>query len=187
MSAARHIELAGTTILVLAATGPVGQRVARLLARAGSDVRVASRKLDRARDVCGAIHDAVAGPSGTTAKLTPYATSREDELIAALDGAEVVIAAGASGIELLPTDVRLAAASLRVAIDLNAVPPPGIAGVAVTDKAAERDGVCCYGAVGVGGTKMSIHKEAVRRLFASNDLVLDAEQVFAIARELQKD
>jgi hypothetical protein len=56
--------------------------------------------------------------------------------------------------------------------------------VDVTDKAAERDGVICYGAIGVGGTKMKIHKAAIAKLFETGDQVLDAEQVFAIGREL---
>ena len=56
-------------------------------------------------------------------------------------------------------------AALKVAIDLNAVPPAGIGGIQPQDKAAERDGQICYGAIGVGGTKMKLHKAAIRRLF----------------------
>jgi predicted dinucleotide-binding enzyme len=41
--------LANAEALVLAGTGPVGQRVAQLLAWEGAAVRVASRTLDRAR------------------------------------------------------------------------------------------------------------------------------------------
>src|SRR5438128_3107144 len=44
-AAARHLNLAQAPALVLGGTGPVGQRVARLLARQGADVRVASRQL----------------------------------------------------------------------------------------------------------------------------------------------
>jgi hypothetical protein len=74
--------------------------------------------------------------------------------------------------------------SLRVAIDLNAVPPLGIASVEVMDKATERDGVICYGAIGVGGLKMKIHKAAIRRLFESNDQVLDTAAIYAIGQQL---
>jgi hypothetical protein len=73
---------------------------------------------------------------------------------------------------------------LRVAIDLNAVPPLGIEGVEATDKGQERDGVVCYGALGVGATKMKVHKAALARLFDSNDQVLDAEEVYALAEAL---
>ena len=69
-----------------------------------------------------------------------------------------------------------------MAIDLNAVPPLGIEGVEVMDKGKERDGVIGYGAVGVGDTKMKVHKAAIARLFESNDQVLDAEEVYAIAQ-----
>jgi hypothetical protein len=96
----------------------------------------------------------------------------------------VVIAAGAAGIELLAKDLRRDVKSLQVAIDLNAVPPAGIAGLEASDKAKERDGVICYGAIGVGGTKMKIHKAAIARLFTANTHVLDAEEVFSIGQEL---
>src|SRR5215468_322249 len=46
-AAARHLDLANAAALVLGGTGPVGQRVARLLARQGADVRVGSRQLGR--------------------------------------------------------------------------------------------------------------------------------------------
>ena len=54
-------------------------------------------------------------------------------------------------------------------IDLSAVAPPGIGGIEVTDTARERGGTICYGALGVGGVKMKIHKAALRRLFTAND------------------
>ncbi|MCX7700363.1 MAG: hypothetical protein N2039_05760, partial [Gemmataceae bacterium] len=52
------------------------------------------------------------------------------------------------------------------------------------DRGKERDGVVCYGALGVGGTKMKIHKAAVARLFERNDQILDAEEVYAIAQAI---
>jgi hypothetical protein len=73
---------------------------------------------------------------------------------------------------------------LRVVIDLNAVPPLGVEGVELADKATERDGVICYGAIGVGGTKMKVHKAAIARLFESNDHVMDAEEVYSLAAAL---
>src|SRR5437868_7903090 len=50
-AAARHLNLADVRALVLGGTGPVGQRVALLLARQGAEVRVGSRQLDRAARV----------------------------------------------------------------------------------------------------------------------------------------
>src|SRR5262249_27194164 len=94
-------------------------------------------------------------------------------------GCELVVAAGAAGVTLLPKSARTD--TMKLAIDLNAVPPLGIEGIEVTDKAKERDGILAYGAVGVGDTKMKIHKAAVAKLFESNDQVVDAEEVYQIA------
>jgi len=44
-------------------------------------------------------------------------------------------------------------------------------------------GKIIFGATGIGGLKMKIHRSCVARLFEQNDLVLDAEEVFAVARE----
>jgi hypothetical protein len=178
-AAAKNLELTGIPALVLGGTGPVGQRVARLLAREGAEVRVASRQETRAAGVCKEIITKV-----PDAKLTPVGTGTPQELKNALERRVLVVAAGAAGAVLLPKSARLACPTLKVAIDLNAVPPLGIEGVEVTDKAGRRDGVICYGAIGVGGTKMKAHKAALAKLFESNDQVLDAEEVYQIAKAL---
>lgn len=178
LAAARHVNLADVTATVLAGTGPVGQRAARLLARAGASVRVASRTLAKSQAAVDAIREHV--PDGN---LIAVQCQDSAETIVTLCDAQVVIAAGAAGVELLSRDVRSQCSSLKVAIDLNAVPPLGIAGVETTDKGVERDGLIGYGAIGVGGTKMKIHKTAVQKLFTANDLILDAEQIFELGRD----
>jgi len=179
LAAAKLLKLADVTALVLAGTGPVGQRIARLLARQGATVRVASRKLDRAESACAAIAAKIPG-----AKLSAVATPDEVTTQAALVGVSVVFAAGAAGIELLSEAGRKQARDLKVAIDLNAVPPVGLAGIDVQDKAVDRDGVKCFGAIGVGGTKMKIHRAALEQLFTKNDQVLDAEEIYSIGEKL---
>ena len=121
------------------------------------------------------------------AQLTPVATGDASGTKIAVEGADIAIAAGAAGIELLSSELRAASRSLKVAVDLNAVPPLGIGGVEVTDKAVDHDGVICYGAIGVGGTKMKIHKAAIKKLFETNDQVLDAEEIFEIGRQLEAE
>jgi glutamyl-tRNA reductase len=182
VAAGRHLELADVQALALGATGPVGQRVVRMLASAGSKVRVASRSPERAQEVCLKV---AAELETADIDLAPVAVADDRQARAALQGVDVVVAAGASGIQLLSKDAWRDASSLRVAIDLNAVPPLGIEGIEVMDKAFERHGVSTYGAVGVGGTKMRIHKESIRRLFQRNDLVLDADEIFRIGLELE--
>ena len=179
LAALRHINAANAEALVLGGTGPVGQRAARLLTRAGMSVRLGSRSAERAEQVCRQIQDCTA-----EARIVPHQTSSVDELKQALQGVTVVIAAGAPGVVLLPAEIRKSSPSLEVAIDLNAVPPLGIEGVEPQDKAKDRDGVFCYGALGVGGTKMKIHKAAIAKLFQANDQVLDADEIFEIGKSL---
>jgi hypothetical protein len=179
LSARKHISLAGQTVTVLAATGSVGKRVVRLLAREKAEIRVASRQLTKAQQVCDDIRQSIRG-----ARLEAHGTNDEASLRKSLDGAAVVIAAGAPGVELLSESLRRDCKQLKVAIDLNAVPPTGIAGIKPHEKAADQDGQICYGAIGVGGLKMKLHKAAIRRLFESNDVVLDAEEIHALGGQL---
>lgn len=177
--AGKHLPLKGARALVLGGTGPVGQRVARLLALEGAEVRVGSRQKSRAEQVC--LDIASRAPDAT---LTPVATATPQDVQTAIAGQTLVVAAGAAGVVLLPKSVRAAAKDLKVAIDLNAVPPLGIEGVDVMDKAVDRDGVIAYGAIGVGDLKMKLHRAAVARLFEANDLVLDAEEIYALSQAM---
>jgi hypothetical protein len=190
VAAGRHLPLAdpaaagGLRAVVLGGTGPVGQRVARLLARKGMAVTVASRSLSRAAQVCERIAAVVPGgrlepveATGAIASGTPLAT--------AVAAADLIVAAGAAGVTLLDPAARTLAGQAQVLIDLNAVPPAGIAGIAATDKARQDGGVLVYGALGVGGTKMKIHRAAIQRLFESNDVCLDAEELLAIGESLE--
>ncbi|HKD37745.1 MAG TPA: bifunctional NADP-dependent methylenetetrahydromethanopterin dehydrogenase/methylenetetrahydrofolate dehydrogenase, partial [Pirellulales bacterium] len=118
------------------------------------------------------------------AKLVPRFVTNESELRTALDGAQIVIAAGPPGVRLLSEQVRRDSRSLQVAVDLNAVPPLGIEGVESADRGQSRDRLMAYGAIGVGGLKMKAHKRAIQRLFETNDALLDAEEVFELASQL---
>ena len=171
-------SLEGVPAAVLAATGPVGHRAARLLARLGAKVAVGSRSLDRARELAETL------VQSTGREVTPFATADAADLAHSLRGKSVIIGAGAAGVTILPASVWKTLSDLRVLIDLNAVPPLGIEGVDATDKGKERGHVRTWGALGVGGTKMKIHKRAIQELFTANDKVFDAEQVFELGRSL---
>jgi hypothetical protein len=170
--------LDGATAAVMAATGPVGQRAARLLSRLGAEVSVGSRSLERATELAESLRQTTGGP------ITPFAPTTEEALAEALQGHTVIIAAGAAGVALLPGWVWRNLSSLRALIDLNAVPPLGIEGVEATDKGTQHGPVRAWGALGIGGTKMKIHKKAIQELFTTHDKVLDAEDVLELGRSL---
>ncbi|HEY2157844.1 MAG TPA: bifunctional NADP-dependent methylenetetrahydromethanopterin dehydrogenase/methylenetetrahydrofolate dehydrogenase, partial [Isosphaeraceae bacterium] len=167
-------KVEGERIAVLGGTGPVGGRVGRLLVGLGANVVLGSREIGRAQ----------AAASRIGAKVDAFATADPSSLTRGLRGASAIVAAGAAGVTLLPRSVRSSLADARVLIDLNAVPPPGIEGVEPGDKRTDRDGALAWGALGVGGTKMKIHKAALKSLFAANDRVIDAEEALAIGRSL---
>jgi hypothetical protein len=178
-AAGRHIDLGGATALVLGGTGPVGQRVARLLAKAGGRVAVGSRQRDRAEAVCARIRAHV-----PRARIEAVSVSSSADAPGALDECHLVVAAGAAGAVLLPKKYRTGRSAIRVLIDLNGVPPAGIEGVELNDKGVERDGSICYGALGVGGTKMKVHRAALAKLFETNAALLDVEEVYELALQL---
>jgi methylenetetrahydrofolate/methylenetetrahydromethanopterin dehydrogenase (NADP+) len=171
-------DLEGTKVLILAGTGPVGQRAAGLLARDGADVTITSRKPEqgeKARQFISARFNV------QVEAVTFNDPARLSEL---LDGVEVLLNSGPAGVQMVPKSAWTSARSLRIAVDLNAVPPLGIEGVDVNDAGAERNGVIVFGAFGIGNFKTKLHKACVERLFTRNDLVLDAETIAEIAREL---
>lgn len=172
-------SLQNVSAAVLGATGPVGHRVARLLLGLGANVAVGSRNLDRATVLSATLRQ-----SSQLGHATPFATASTDDLTAALKGSSVVVAAGAAGVTLLPTAIWKSLPNLKVLIDLNAVPPLGIEGIEATDKNSERGPVRAWGALGVGGIKMKIHKKAIEELFTANDKIFDAEEVLELARTL---
>ncbi len=178
-AAARHIDLSTANSLILGGTGPVGQRVARLLAKAGGHVRVGSRQKERAEAVCAAVRAHV--PQAHIEAISVSSSSAAPE---ALEGRNLIVAAGAAGVVMLPRKLRTGVKSIRVLIDLNGVPPAGIEGVELNDKGVERNGIIRYGALGVGGTKMKIHKAAIAKLFESNSAVLDIDEVYNLALQL---
>ncbi|MER3415011.1 MAG: bifunctional NADP-dependent methylenetetrahydromethanopterin dehydrogenase/methylenetetrahydrofolate dehydrogenase [Gemmataceae bacterium] len=174
---ARHVDLRGKTALVLGGTGPVGQRAALLLARLQARVRLASRSPERAAQACERIRARFPQADLLPVCAPPY-------LHSALAGAQVVISAGAAGVRILTADLWQSAPDLAVLVDLNAVPPTGIEGIEPVDTARQRMGKITYGAIGVGSTKMKIHKACIARLFQANNLVLDAEAIYDLAASL---
>ena len=173
-------DVRGRRAVVVADTGPVGTRAAGLLARAGANVAITSRHADEAGRVAAHIRERFGGV------VESIVVTDASQLAPALDGAELLLNAGPAGVQLVPRSAWGNVRSLRAVVDLNAVPPLGIEGVEVTDSAADRNGVKTFGALGVGNFKMKVHKRGVAKLFERSDLVLDAESIGEVARELMQ-
>lgn len=172
------VDLSGKKVVVLAGTGPVGIRAAALFAQEGGEVTLTSRSQARAEEA------AVSIEKRFDVDVTGAAAADEDGVRDVLKGAQGVLCAGAAGVTLLPASIWVDHPTLKVLGDVNAVPPLGIEDIKVHWKAKEKHGKTIYGAIGIGDFKMKVHHASVARLFERNDLILDAEEVYATAKEL---
>ena len=168
----------GKKVVILGGTGPVGQRAAGLLAKAGARVTLTSRKPEqgeKSRQFVNARFDV---------QVESATVTEPAQVPRVLDGVDILLNAGAAGIQMVSKAGWTAVKSLKVAVDLNAVPPLGIEGVEVNDAGVVKNGVTVFGAFGIGNFKTKLHKACIARLFERNDLVLDAETIADVAREL---
>lgn len=167
---------------VIVGVGPVGLRSATLLAQEGCEVLATTIPAD----VLGT--DSYRRPRGLAVAERLGIDAREPadraEMEAVLEGANIVVAAGPAGVQVLSKKAWSANPTIELLVDYNAAEPLGIEGVEAGDDLVEREGKLVLGALGVGGQKMKTHKACVRRLFERNDLVLNADGVYAVAQEI---
>ena len=181
LSAGQHVDLAKTKSVVLGGTGPVGYRACQLLTRAGGEVTLVSRSQDKAAQAADKLN-AMEYPG----KVSPGGCANAEAILSTIGDASLLLASGAAGVQFLTEDQWKSLANLKVAIDLNAVPPVGLEGIDVMGKAKEINGIIIYGAIGVGGLKMKIHKAGIRELFTSNSKVMETEALYELGRGLVK-
>jgi len=168
--------LTGKRAVVLAGSGPVGQRAAVMLAREGAIVAVTGRKRAGIQAAC----DAIKARFGIDVEAIEAPTN--SDRAAAIKGAHIVLATGASGVTLLEAKQWQENSSLELIADANASPPAGIEGVGLSDRAASSHGKILFGALGFGALKLAVHRACIARLFEQNDLVLDAEEIYGVAK-----
>ncbi len=175
---ARGRALVGKRAVVLGGSGPVGQRAAVLLAREGAAVAITGRK----RDVVQAACDSVRERFGTVVEAIEAPTNAERG--AAIAGAHIVLATGAAGVTLLDEKQWRDSPALELIADANASPPAGIEGVGQSDRGLVKHGKILFGSLGFGALKLALHRACIARLFEQNDLLLDAEEIYAIAKTM---
>jgi hypothetical protein len=171
-------KLKGKKAVVLAGTGPVGMRAAAFFGQEGADVAITSRQQARANNAAKAIEQRFG------VKVTPVEAIDDAARAKAVKDADVVFAAGAIGVQLLKAADWQNNAKIKMLADVNAQPPLGIEGVEATDKAKERSGKIVFGALGIGGLKLKLHRGCIGKLFENSEGVLDAEEIYALAKEM---
>ena len=169
----------GKKAVILAGTGPVGQRAAVMLAREGAaEVVISSRRLERAEQVSAAIKRRF------EVETRPAAAPDFEARAALIRDARIVLVTGAAGVELLKPEHWQDNPNIELMADANATPPLGIGGTDMLDKGETRHGKICWGALGFGTLKLALHRACVAELFKSRDQRLDAEKIFSLARAM---
>ena len=175
--------LGGKKVVVLAGTGPVGRRAAGAPRQGG-------RGRGRGRDLCprrlwsGRRPPAPPSRSASACRSPPPRPPTSTPRSACSRGRTRSCAPAPPGCQLIPETIWRDHPTLRVLGDVNAVPPLGLEGTKATWDGKDIDGKIVFGALGIGDLKMKVHRRSVARLFEQNDLVLDAEEIFALAKEL---
>jgi methylene-tetrahydromethanopterin dehydrogenase len=180
-----NTTLAGKNMLVLGGTGPVGQAAAVIAAKAGAHVRIIGRQLYKAQYTAELCSNEF-GEGEIT--VTAGADADKAEYIKTAD---IVVATGAAGIELLSAALVASAPQLKVAADVNAVPPAGIAGVDAFHNGApitgSSSGAVGIGALAIGNIKYQAQNRLLKKMIETDKPVyLHFEHAFEVARKYVK-
>jgi methylene-tetrahydromethanopterin dehydrogenase len=104
---------------------------------------------------------------------------------ALLKDAEVVLCAGRAGVQILSAQQISESKTLKVAADINAVPPSGIEGIGAQDNGVKVGSGLGIGALAVGGVKYRVEAGLLRRMIETEKpLYLDFRDAFKLAREI---
>lgn len=179
-------ELKGCRAIVFGGTGPVGIATGVIASQAGADVTLVDpfnidTALDKAKEYnlrCG-----------TTMKGT-YASSDADKA-RLLSTADLAFCTAKAGIQVLNASVLGDAKQLKVAGDVNAVPPLGIEGIKLKHfgeplvHAVNSPGAVGVGALAVGDIKYKLQNALLGYLLTAEEPVfLDFTEAYRRARDL---
>lgn len=175
---AANTSLVAKEVVILGGTGSVGQRTAAMFALEGAKVTITSRHLADAKSVCAA----------TKARFGVQLNAIEANNCTArgesIKTANIVLATGASGVELLKPEHWINNHNLEIIADTNTIPPLGIGGIEIFDKARLRHDKKTWGSIGLGGFKLALHRACIAKLFTSNKHIFDTELIFKLAKTM---
>ena len=170
-------SLEGKKVTVLAGTGPVGQTAARIYAAEKADVTITSRAMAKGQAVADKINAEVGAQRVKVVEVTTPEQTAE-----AVKDAEIVLSAGAGGIQLL-SQAQISAAC-KIVADINAIKPLGVEGLGSNDDGKEiKPGVFGIGALAIGKLKIKTETEMIKRATAEPQGLFDYSIAYTIAKD----
>ncbi|MGJ7506707.1 NAD(P)-dependent methylenetetrahydromethanopterin dehydrogenase [Variovorax sp. GT1P44] len=179
--ASQHAQgLDGRRVVVLGGTGPVGRIAGVIAAQAGAQVSLSSRGGTAAAE-------ATAGETGKRFGVELHGVGGGDPaaVLASIADADVLLACAPAGVQVVSAEMLASATKLKVAADVNAVPPEGIAGVGAMDNAKPLPGTAAVGvgALAIGNVKYQTQQRLLVQMHdAEAPVVLSFKEAFATAR-----
>ncbi|HLF98629.1 MAG TPA: NAD(P)-dependent methylenetetrahydromethanopterin dehydrogenase [Methylococcaceae bacterium] len=180
-------ELAGKNAIVFGGTGPVGVATGVIASLVGARVTIVDPfSIDTALEKANEYNKLC----GSTLRGT-YASSDADKA-RLIRNADVVFCAAKAGIQVLTASVLEDATCLKVAGDVNAVPPLGIEGIKLKDNGAplllatNSPGAVGIGALAVGDYKYKLQHVLLKALLQEHaePVFYDFREAFRVAREI---
>jgi methylene-tetrahydromethanopterin dehydrogenase len=172
----------GKNVTVLAGTGPVGVAAAWLYAAEKAvEVIVTSREITRAQKVASRINEEL-----KTDVVKPFQARTPEDVGRAIENADIVLATGAPGVQLLPLNtLKTYGKKVKVVADCNAVPPYGIEGLDPKwDGKEVTPGVYGVGALVIGTLKNKIEAELIKKALQEPKGIFDFRTAYEIGKAM---
>jgi methylene-tetrahydromethanopterin dehydrogenase len=171
--------LEGKNVTVLAGTGPVGQTAARIYASEKANVVITSRTMAKGQAVADKINKELKKELVKVVEV-----NKLEQTSSAIKDAEIILAAGAGGIQLLSAEeLNKNAKKCKIVADINAIKPVGVESLGSNDDGKEiKTGIFGIGALAIGKLKIKIETEMIKRATAEVQGLFD----YAIAYDIGK-
>lgn len=176
-------ELKDCKALVFGGTGPVGIATGVIASLAGADTALVDHLLVEVANDAAKEYN-----RRTNSRLTGAKAGSDEEKIALIADADIIFCTAKAGIQVLSTAVLKHAKQLKVAGDVNAVPPVGIEGIKRGDfgqPVKDIDGVYGVGSLAIGNVKYRLQQALLASMLTTEKpLYLDFRDAFTQAREI---
>jgi len=178
-------DLSGSRAIVFGGTGPVGLATAVIAAQQGADTTIVDHfSIDTALEFAAEAKERY----GVELRATAAASDADKARL--ISNADIVFCTAKAGIQVLNASVLEDAKQLKVAGDVNAVPPLGIEGIGIMDfgepltHATNSKGAVAIGALAVGNVKYQLQQALLTETLADKPVYLDFRNAFGGAQKL---
>ena len=174
------IDFKEMKVVILGGTGPVGVASAVISAKAGNDVILIGRNLEKTDNVvsiCNTKYGSKSVKSGI-----------DSDKAKILEDADIVFNTGAAGFQLMDDELVGSSTKLKICADVNAVPPAGIAGIDAMDNVVEmknsKSGCFGIGALAIGNIKYKSQHDCLKLMYnCDKPVYLHFEHAFEFAQK----